>query len=242
MHTADRRAHLSDRASPGEPVIVDSTPSRSAIVAELLARHGRTYAQETGIDVARATPAPLFQLLVLSILMSARIRASAAVSAARALFDEGWTTPRKMADSTWAKRTSVLNKAGYARYDESTSRMLGETVSTLLDAYGGDLRSIREEAGRDRAREHELLQRFKGIGALGADIFLREVQIVWPEVEPHADARTLDTAGSFGLPQDAAALRGLVDDVTTFARLIGALGRSRVARDIDDVLAAAGER
>jgi hypothetical protein len=46
---------------------------RERVVAALLDRHGRTYAAEAGIRL-RDAPAPLFQLLCLSLLLSARIR------------------------------------------------------------------------------------------------------------------------------------------------------------------------
>lgn len=36
---------------------------RQAIVRALLDRHGRTFAEEAGIDVAKNTPSPLFRLL-----------------------------------------------------------------------------------------------------------------------------------------------------------------------------------
>jgi len=68
----------------------------------------------------------------------------------------------------------VLNRAGYARYDESTSRMLGDTCALLLERYRGDLRKLREEAGHDPQRERALLKEFKGLGDVGVDIFSRE--------------------------------------------------------------------
>ena len=61
----------------------------------LLARHDRTYAQEAGIELADM-PAPLFQLLVLANLLSARIGAGAAVATARELFAAGFRTPEAM--------------------------------------------------------------------------------------------------------------------------------------------------
>src|SRR5205807_3008733 len=70
------------------------------LVRSLLDRHGRTYAEEAGIRL-RDTPSPLYQVLVLSVLLSARIRAGVAVASARALFDAGLTTPRRMADARW---------------------------------------------------------------------------------------------------------------------------------------------
>jgi hypothetical protein len=46
-------------------------PAAASILEALLERHGQTYAQELGIDVAKGPPSPLFRLLVASILFSA---------------------------------------------------------------------------------------------------------------------------------------------------------------------------
>lgn len=216
-----------------------SDPTTGDIIDALLDRHGRTYASEAGIRLRRATPAPLFQLLCLSLLLSARIRASAAIGAARGLRDAGWTTPDKLASSTWEQRTRVLNESGYARYDESTARMLADTVETLLDRYDGDLRRLRDEADRDPAAERELLQQFTGIGAVGAAVFAREVQSVWPEQYPFAGDRELATARQLGLPDDAAALARLCDGRDHFTRLVAALVRCRLADDVQQVREAA---
>ncbi|NEC19049.1 endonuclease, partial [Streptomyces parvus] len=81
----------------------------------LMEECGRTYAAEAGIRL-RDTPQPLYQLLVLSHLLSARIRASVAVAAARALFAHGMRTPRRMADATWQQRVDALGEGGYRRY------------------------------------------------------------------------------------------------------------------------------
>jgi hypothetical protein len=214
-------------------------PSRKAIVEALLDRHGRTSAQELRIDVARGTPSPLFKLLVLSILLSARISHRIAVDAARALFDEGWTTPRKMADAGW-RRTTVLNRSGYARYDERTSRMLGESCDLLPDRWGGDLRRLRGEAGRDPGRERSLLKEFSGLGDAGVDIFFREAQAAWDELRPFADRRALSAASDLGLGDDPRALARLADgDGAGLARLTAALVRTGLERDADEVREAA---
>jgi endonuclease III len=213
-------------------------PSRSAIQRELLDRHGRTYAEELRINLARETPSALFKLLVAATLFSARIGARQGSKAAAALFREGWTTARKLADATWEQRVRVLNQNGYARYDERTSTMLGQASELLLERYGGDLRKLREEAGRDPARERSLLRRLKGMGNVGVDIFFREAQVVWDELYPFADERALGEARRLGLPGDPKALaRG--HDRQTFARLVAALVRSSLARDRDEILRAA---
>src|SRR5262245_21970649 len=100
-------------------------PSRQDTLRTLLRDHGRTYADELGIRLAAGGPSALFRWLIAANLFSARIGAGQAMRAAKALSEAGWTTPEKMRASTWEERVRVLNHNGYARYDESTSRMLG---------------------------------------------------------------------------------------------------------------------
>lgn len=205
-------------------------PDLDAVVAALDRRYGRTFASEAGIRLERNTPAPLFQLLVWSLLVSARIRGDIATAALRALVDAGLTTPQAMVEASWEERTSLLNGAGYARYDESTARYLAATAQLLLDRDGGDLRRLRERAEGDRGVLVGELTEFTGIGEVGATTFLREVQAVWDEVGPVVDQRAGRAAEALGLPGDAEDLRALVDDAPAFARLVAALVRC----DLDD--------
>jgi hypothetical protein len=216
-------------------------PARKQVVVALLDRSGRTYCSELRISIERNTPSALFRWLCASLLFSARISADLAIRAARALGDQGWTSPRKMAEATWADRTRVLNQAGYARYDESTSRMLGDTSQLLLDKYRGDLRALREQARNDPATERQLLKEFKGIGDVGADIFCREVQAAWPELYPFADKKALAAATRLSLGNDARALARLVDR-SDFPRLVAALIRTSLSKDFDGVIEAASAR
>ncbi len=213
-------------------------PSRQAIVRALLERHGTTFAQELGIDLRRAGPSALFRLLVASLLFSARISQEIATAAARAFNDQGWTSAAKMAQTTWKQRVTTLNRSGYARYDERTATMLGDTVELLQERYRGDLRRLRDEAQRDPARERELLKEFKGIGDVGVDIFFREVQVAWDELVPLTGRRALDVAQRLGLPGGARGLARLVDDAD-FPALVAALVRVRRERDREEVVEAA---
>lgn len=201
------------------------------IVAALLAMHGRTYCDELAINIARNTPSVLFRWLCPTLLFSARINASVAIAAARAITRRGWTSARKMAASTWEERTHVLNAAGHARYHESTSAKLGEASALLLDRC--DLRRLRERAGRDAEEEHRLIQEFKRIGPVGADIFCREIQIAWPELYLFADA-IVDTAERLKLGDTARKLSALVER-DDFPRLVAALVRTHLAGDHDEV-------
>ncbi|MEV8210254.1 endonuclease [Streptomyces sp. NPDC079189] len=178
----------------------------------LLSRYGTTYAAEAGIQL-RNTPQSLYQLLVLSDLLSARIRASAAVAAARALFAHGMRSPDRMIGSTWQQRVDALGEGGYQRYDERTATQLGDGAQLLLVEYGGDLRRLRKEADGDLDILRTGLRRTPGMGPAGADIFVREVQAVWPETAPFLDAKALQGAEKLGLPNSPAELARLAEQV-----------------------------
>ena len=204
------------------------------VVAALMERHGRTFCEELGINLERNTPAPLFQWLCAALLMSARISSQNALRAAAALKEAGWTTAQRLADSRPQDRVRVLDGAGYARFDESAARMLGETAKLLLDRYRGDLRRLREAAGHHPAAEKRRLTEFKGIGDVGADIFLREAQLVWPELYPFADRKALDAARQLGLPDASDKLAELVPR-HQFPRLVAALIRASLSHDLGTI-------
>ncbi|SIO47554.1 hypothetical protein SAMN05444722_2426 [Rhodovulum sp. ES.010] len=212
--------------------MVSSTAAPARTAAQLPDRHGTLFSRELGIDLTQATPAPLFRWLCAALLMSARILHRTALDAARALAAAGWTTADKMAASAWKDRVRVLNRAGYARYDESTARMLGETADLLIAEYDGDLRNLRAAAGRDCAAQRARLKAFKGIGDVGADIFFREVQTIWTEHYPFMDAMARKAARRQGLPDDADALAELVGR-ERYAAVLAALVRAELADGSD---------
>jgi len=205
------------------------------MVRVLLQRSGTTYAQEIGIRLQNK-PAPLFQLLFSALLLSARIPSGNAVQAARALIDAGLTTAEKMARASWQDRVDVITWHGYKRYDERTSTMLGDTSERLIAKYDGDLRKLRDEAQRNVKHEHRLLQQFSGIGAVGADIFLREAQLAWNEVYPYADGRVIQAARRLKLGSNPETLSRLVPHK---ARFVAALIRTDLAKNYRELFDAA---
>jgi endonuclease III len=210
------------------------TESHASVVKELLERFGRTYADQAGIRLADK-PSPLYELLVLATLLSARITADVAVSAAHELFTAGYRTPERMQQASWQDRVDALGRGHYRRYDESTATRLDDEAGLLRQRWRGDLRKLRDEAGSEPKRIHELLTEFKGIGPTGADIFLREVQGVWPKVAPYVDSRVREGAALLRLPTRAADLADLAGSAGQagsphdLARLASAL--VRVAHD-----------
>jgi hypothetical protein len=185
------------------------TDSARDRVKKLLEDSGRTYAQEAGIRL-RDQPSPLYQLLVLTTLLSVRISSTIAVDAARELFRSGHRTPRAMAQAPWQDLVDALGRAHYKRYDESTATALGNGAKLLLDRWRGDLRRLRAEADGEQARVRKLLQEFPRIGPVGAEIFCREAQGLWSELRPSFDRRALTGAAANSLPQDPKRLAALV--------------------------------
>jgi endonuclease III len=202
------------------------------VMRALLDEYGRTYAQEAGITL-KDTPQPLYRLLVLACLLSARIRASVAVAAARELSEAGMRDPAGMAGATWQQRVDALGRGGYRRYDERTATQLGDGAALAAEEYGGDLRRLRKRAHGDVARIRQDLQKFPGVGPTGADIFLREAQSVWPEVAPYIDDKALQGARRLGLPDSPDDLVRLAGDGAEPAVVAAALVRASLDKDVE---------
>src|SRR5690625_277926 len=203
----------------------------------ILKRHGTTYAQEAGIKVADK-PSPLYQLLVLSTLLSARISSDIGVAAAKELFKSGYRTPQRMHDATWQQRVDALGRGHYRRYDESTATMLGKGAELVQDHYSGDLHKVHEQA--ETAKDiSQALQDFPVIGPAGADIFIREVQGIWTDFSPSIDKKIKDGAKSLGLPTSPEKFAALVprsDLPKLSAACVRASLDKSVAADVNDAL------
>ena len=194
------------------------------IVKELLDRYGRPYAEQAGIRLADR-PGPLYQLLVLSTLLTARMPVDVAIAAARELFAAGLRSPRAMSEAGWPDRVDALDRAGYVRYDERTATVLGDGADLLSHRWRGDLRRLRDQAGGDPGMTEALLAGFPGLGGAGAGIFLREAQAVWPAVAPFVDAPMTSGARRVGLPDSRSSLASLLAAGDQPARLAAALVR-----------------
>ena len=203
--------------------------TKQDVAGALIERHGTTYAEQAGIKLKDA-PAPLYQLLVLSVLLSARISADVAVAAARELFKAGYRTPKAMRDAGWQQRVDALGRGHYRRYDERTSTMLGEGAELVLDRWVGDLRRMHEEAGSTRKLE-ALLQDVPGIGPAGAAIFCREVQGIWPDIAPYVDAKVAQGAERVGLPRTPARLASYAPQ-GAFVKLAAGCVRAALSKDV----------
>lgn len=209
-----------------------TTKTERRRVEALLDQAGTTFAKDAGIEL-RDTPAPLWQLLVLANLLSARISSGIAVAAARELFAAGGTTAKGMAELTWQQRVDALGRGHYVRYDESTSSRLGDCADLARQEYSGDLRKLADRADHDPKKIDKLLREFPGIGPSGVTIFCREAQAVWPFLRPQLDKIALDGARRVGLPTDPDRLADLVkgDDLAAFTAALVRVSRESELAD-----------
>ena len=79
----------------------------------------------------------------------------------------------------------------------------GTDSGGLID---GDLNNLLEEAHEDREEVKALIKEIKGIGDLGAELFLDNVQSIWPSMAPFVDTRSLHTAQEIGLGSNVSAI------------------------------------
>src|SRR4051794_22268318 len=212
----------------------DSLSEEQKVTARaVFEREGRGFAEEIGLGRTN-NPSSLFGLLVTAVLVAPRGEASGPATAAHEVTNR-WHTVTDLADASEqdiAKELgAAVEGAGRDEQDDNASDDAGTLralAAAVRDTWGGDLRNLREEAGRDPARERELLTALPGVDDGVADVFLREVQVLWDEVAPFADDRALRAASALGLGETAEDLARYGSDAEKIGRLAGALARIEV--------------
>lgn len=212
--------------------------SEHDVIEALVAHQGKLYSEEIGADISRDTPQELFHWLIAALMMSARISAGNALRAAAALRAAGLHKTGAIRAAHRTELVRVLNENGYARYDESTADYIKAAAELVEERYGGDLRRLRDDAG-DGAAIRRKLQEFKGIGAVGADIFAREAQLVWDALYPVTGRPAREAAKNFGLPEEPGKLAEMAGSRERFVRLVAALTRAALEGPADEVSAVA---
>ena len=209
------------------------------VVQTLIREQGELYSEAMGADIEKNTPQELFHWLLGAILLSARISAGNAAEAGKGLRNEGLYKIDDILATPRVKRIRILNRNGYARYDNLGADYIRAAAELVDEKYDGDLRKLREEAGGDEDAARKLLKEIKGIGDAGADIFLREAQWPWEEFYPRLDGPAAKEANALGLPDDADRLAFLAGSRERHARLCAALTRAGLEGPADAVKQAA---
>lgn len=155
----------------------------------------QNYSDELGLDLTK--PEDRFKWFLASILFAKRISAETAKETYLCFEQEELTSPDALLDAGWERLVEVLDSGGYTRYDFSTATKLLGIMKTLKEKFGS-LERLHEESISPRDLENRL-QEFKGIGPVGANIFLRELRGIWEKAKPNASPMAVSTAQKIGL-------------------------------------------
>lgn len=153
-------------------------------VQGILARWGGRFSSELGIDLDQGAAQEIFKWFLAALLYGARIAQPLAGRTYREFERAGVLSPQAIQRTGWNGLVAILDRGGYARYDFKTATKLLAASQALLEQYGGDLNRL-HDAARDAADlEARLRSLAKGIGAVTANIFLRELRGIWEKARP----------------------------------------------------------
>ena len=131
-------------------------------------------ASELGIELKPDDDASLFKWFIASFLMGKRIQAPIAAQAYRVIIEEeGRDTARKLQHCTSRELVSMLGRAHYVRYDETTAQRLLDLSAKLNAEYAGKITQIKH-ASEDRHAFEQRLGEFEGVGPKTIEIFMRD--------------------------------------------------------------------
>ncbi|OAP63478.1 hypothetical protein AYL99_02705 [Fonsecaea erecta] len=181
-------------------------------IEKLLQHFGALPLSNTDLDHPdKATPETVLALLLNAILSSTRVSHSIAAKTTALVIKAGYHKLDVLKKSSWEERTQVLTEGGYTHYREKTATFMGQLAERVEEKYEGDLNTLVKTASQDPAKIRAELQKIKGIGDVGIDIFFTTAQHVWPCLAPWIDPRSLKTAEHIGLGSDVQALWEEVD-------------------------------
>ncbi len=150
---------------------------REDIVLSLLRFFPKTYSEELGIDLKSGKEGEIFKWFLASILFGARISEEIAKKTFKEFERNHFLLPEKILRAGWDRLVEVLDSGGYVRYDFSTSSKLLGIMENLLRDYGSLTELYRRSKNLEELKSK--LSKFKGIGSVTINIFLRELRDVW---------------------------------------------------------------
>jgi hypothetical protein len=185
-------------------------------------KRSRLYSEELGIDLAAGDDGQHFHWFLASLLFGGHIGEAIARRTYQAFCRHGLTTPWRILSAGWEFLVDpVMHEGGYVRYDFSKSDQILRDCQTLLDGYDGSLWRMHEMA-RDAADLEARLLAFYGVGAVTANIFLRELRPFWPKADPAPLPAVTAAAQGLGLDLSRLPRKSL-----TFVRVEAGLIRMR---------------
>jgi endonuclease III len=148
----------------------------------LIKEFGTPFSAALGINLQGAKEKEIFKWFLASVLFGKRISFRTAAKTYEQFKSCNILTPKAIADTGWDGLVKILDDGGYVRYDFSTASKLLDLVKRLQEKYGS-LTELHRQAEGPKDLEEKLME-FKGVGPVTANIFLRELRVVWKKANP----------------------------------------------------------
>lgn len=139
----------------------------------------KIFSDDLNIDLESKKETAVFKWFLVCLLFGKPIQQEIAKQAYFELEKEKLLTPDKIIHAGWDKLVKILDNAHYVRYDYSTATKL-LTVCRLLKEKYGTLNNLYKKA-EDKQDLVRRLTEFPGVGEKTVDIFLRDMQKIWPK-------------------------------------------------------------
>jgi hypothetical protein len=193
---------------------------------------GGRFSTELGMDVDRGAD-DVERWALAATLLGNRISTGIAMRTYRELERAGVRTLADAGVRSREELVTLLDRGGYARYDERTARRLLALAEAVCDRYEGGLATL----GRRLTDADELeraLGALPGWGPVTTRAFLRELRGAWPGADVALDERAEAAAGHVVLPAGLDAVRSVAAAARLDVRdLETGLVRLALAHDLD---------
>jgi endonuclease III len=167
-------------------------------IKKLVDELGQPYSEILGIDLRKGDPA-YFRWFLAAYLYAKPIREEAATKTYKIFEAHGLTSPAAIERAGWDKLVQLLGEGGYRRYDESTADRLLAIADHLQKEYDGKLSVLYEQSKDSGDLERRLRTLGKGIGPVTVEVFLRDMQKVWPKADPAPTPRIREAMKELGI-------------------------------------------
>lgn len=167
-----------------ETARMNTAESRPALLTRKALEQSPLYSEALGIDLAGGGEEAWFAWFIASQLYGGRIAELTAARTFAVFAEEGLLSADAIVTAGRAYLINpVMRRGGYVRYDNRKAEQILRACGTLIERYGGRAGGL-HDAATDAADLESRLRRLYGVGPVTANIFLRELRLVWLKADP----------------------------------------------------------
>ncbi|KAJ5670542.1 FAD dependent oxidoreductase [Penicillium maclennaniae] len=179
--------------------------------------------------VSSPEPEILLAMIIDAMLKSRPIQHDLSRKTVNHLIEMGYHDVNKLSETTWEERTDVLREVDIIGIENRLR-------PTWVRWRNGDLNKLLERGEAEREKVGTLIKDIKGVGDLAEELFLSNVQSVWPSMAPFVDSRSLKTADEIGIGRDLEVIYDAVQhDPMKMSQLANGLSTVRLEHRQQDI-------